>query len=71
MIKLSPGRHKTSQQQLCRLFACKCRASFQAISLPESRLAARQSFVSYLTTANSDPSLRPPRTFGEAAGLTR
>ena len=70
-MELTPGSHKALKQQLCTCFACTCRASFQEMSLPESRLAARQSFVAYLTAANNDSSLRPPRTFGEAATLTR
>ena len=70
-MELTQGSHKASWQHLCRCFACTCRASFQEISLPGSRLAARQSFVSYLIAANRDSSLRPPRTFGEAAKLTR
>lgn len=48
-----------------------CRMSLQALTLPETRAAARDSFKMLLTSANNDASVRPPRTFGQAAQLTR
>ena len=41
------------------------------LTLPQTRASARESFKALLTAANNDDSVRPPRTFGQAAQLTR
>ncbi len=48
-----------------------CRTSLQALTLPETRASERENFKALLTAANNEASVRPPRTFGQAAQLTR
>ena len=47
------------------------RISLQTLVPPYGRDVVRWDALLFLSAADSDPSTRPPQTFGEAAALTR
>ena len=52
------------------LFA-RHRTPLRELELPQIIALAREQFKALLMAANSDASVTPPRTFGQAAQLTR